>query len=49
MSRFWDIVQSWNDGIGQGIFFLIVISLSYTLIERLFYYLTVMLRGWPSN
>lgn len=48
MESFWQIVSHW-DRLGQGVFFLLVMASVGALIERMFYYGTVMARGWPPE
>lgn len=49
MSKFWEIIQSWDDGLGQAVFFLIAGAGILGVIERSIYYITVLFRGWPSS
>jgi hypothetical protein len=48
MEDFWSIVKGWT-GLGQGVFFLLLVLISAALIEKSHYYIAVMCRGWPRE
>jgi hypothetical protein len=48
MEDFWSIVSRW-DGLGQGVFFLLVIGGFFALIKQLSFYIAVAFHGWPPQ
>jgi len=48
MEHFWDIISKWEP-LGQGVFFLIIVSVLVLLVKTAFFYVSVLLRGWPEN
>ena len=48
MEDFWAVIRGWTP-IGQGIFLLIILGTIYTLIHRVFFYVTVWFKGWPPE
>lgn len=49
MEDFWNIIRDWNDGIGQALFLIIIISMLFGTVKAIFYYGVVALRGWPPK
>jgi hypothetical protein len=46
MKEFFDIVAKW-DHFGQGLFFLISLSMLFGAIVGVARYLAIMIQGWP--
>lgn len=43
-----EIISNWHP-IGQGLFFLILLSLIFVFLHRAMFFLTVLIRGWPPE
>lgn len=48
MEQFWSMIRGWSP-IGQGLVILISLTLFVALIDKLWYYITVLFRGWPPE
>ena len=48
MEMFFQIINGWS-AFGQGLFFLLVLGGLFTLIQRIFYYISVSIQGWPPE
>lgn len=48
MNAIWDIIAGWY-GIGQFLFFLIVLTTLFVFLYRLMFFVTVLIRGWPPE
>lgn len=46
MNQILEMISQWS-GLGQGFFFLIVLSIVAGLIGSIFKYIAVCFRGWP--
>jgi hypothetical protein len=48
MEGLWNIISGWTP-VGQTLFLLLVLWIALFSVERLARYLTICLRGWPSD
>lgn len=46
MEPFWNIMAKWDE-FGQGLFLLLLAGGFFGMVFFVFYYLAVMIRGWP--
>jgi len=48
MEEILEIISNWNN-VSQGVFFFGIFSAIIMLIDRVTYYITVLIKGWPPR